>query len=150
MEFPIIDVSKQSVSEFATEYSKAKAVRSVVWYRFLRPTFVLATWALAAIYIRWCVENATDDERSLDAFMPGIEGIGIVVLAMIFWTFGRQMDALNPQRVRRVPDMLNAPHSDTTHDIPAGDAGRCLVAYHDEAGMISHVTTIHEFERQAA
>ncbi|MEI6000207.1 hypothetical protein H3V53_24275 [Paraburkholderia bengalensis] len=149
MEYPIIDVSKQSVSQFATECSKAQAMRSVAWYRFARPALVLGTWVLAAVYIRWCLANASEEEMSLDAFMPGIVGIGIVVLSMVLWTFGRQMDALNTSRVRRMPEAAEAPQP-ATHDIPEGDAGRCLVAYHDDDGMISHVMSVPEFERQAA
>ncbi|MEM5344348.1 hypothetical protein [Paraburkholderia azotifigens] len=150
MEYPIIDVSKQSVAQFATDSSKAKAVRSVAWYRFVRPTLVLGTWALAALYIRWCLANASEEELSLDAFMPGIAGIAIVVLAMVLWTFGRQMDAMNAHRVRRMPQTSEVSQPHTTHEIPEGDAGRCLVAYHDDDGMISHVTSVPEFERQAA
>ncbi|MFP3589689.1 hypothetical protein SCB29_39715, partial [Paraburkholderia sp. SIMBA_055] len=66
MEFPIIDVSKQSVSQFATEGSRAKAMRTVAWYRVVRPTLVLGTWVLAALYIRWCLANASEEELSLD------------------------------------------------------------------------------------
>ncbi|SEK07812.1 hypothetical protein [Paraburkholderia diazotrophica] len=150
MEFPIIDVSKQSVSQFATECGKARAVRFVAWYRFVRPVLVLGTWVLAAVYIRWCLANASEEELSLDAFMPGIMGIGIVALSMVLWTFGRQMDATNTNRVRRMPEAGNTPQPATTHEIPEGDAGRCLVAYHDDDGMISHVVTMPEFERQAA
>ena len=150
MEFPIIDVSKQSVSQFATESSKAKAMRTVAWYRVVRPTLVLGTWVLAALYIRWCLANASEEELSLDAFMPGIMGIGIVALAMILWTFGRQMDAMSTNRVRRMPQTSEVQASQTTHEIPEGDAGRCLVAYHDADGMISHVMSVREFEREAA
>jgi hypothetical protein len=150
MEYPIIDVSKQSVAQFASDSSKAKAMRTVAWYRFLRPTLVLGTWVLAALYIRWCLANASEEELSLDAFMPGIIGIGIVALSMVLWTFGRQMDAMNVQRVRRMPQTNVVPQTHTTHDIPQGEAGRCLIAYHDDDGMISHVMSVHEFERQAA
>ncbi|MBP0595802.1 hypothetical protein J8I87_40480 [Paraburkholderia sp. LEh10] len=150
MEYPIIDVSKQSVSQFATECSKAKAVRFVAWYRFVRPALVLGTWVLAAIYIRWCLANASEEELSLEAFMPGIAGIGIVALSMILWTFGRQIDAMSANRVRRMPETSDAPPAHTTHEIPQGDAGRCLVAYHDDDGMILHVVTMPEFERKAA
>ncbi|MEM5330495.1 hypothetical protein VSR34_28385 [Paraburkholderia sp. JHI2823] len=150
MEFPIIDVSKQSVSQFATECTREKAMRMVAWYRFVRPSLVLGTWVLAAAYIRWCLVHASAEELSLDAFMPGISGIGIVVLAMILWTFGRQMDAMNANRVRRMPETSDGPPPVTTLEVPHGDAGRCLVAYHDDDGMISHVVTAPEFERQAA
>ena len=153
MEYPIIDVSKQSVSDFATEGSKARAVRFVAWYRFVRPALVLGTWVLAALYIRWCLANASDEELSLDAFMPGIVGIGIVVLSMLLWTFGRQMDAMNTNRVRRMPDTNDVSmhaQQQTQHAIPEGDAGRCLVAYHDDDGMISHVVSMPEYEREAA
>ncbi|WP_109482688.1 hypothetical protein [Paraburkholderia sp. C35] len=150
MEYPIIDVSKQSVAQFASESSKAKAVRAVAWYRFVRPTLVLGTWVLAALYIRWCLANASEEELSLDAFMPGIMGIGIVALSMVLWTFGRQMDLMNANRVRRMPQTNDAPQPQTTHEIPEGDAGRCLVAYHDDDGMISHVMSVPEFERQVA
>ncbi|CAD6562426.1 hypothetical protein ACFQ3P_40605 [Paraburkholderia sabiae] len=151
MEYPIIDVSKQSVAQFASDSSKAKAVRAVAWYRFVRPTLVLGTWVLAALYIRWCLANASEEELSLDAFMPGIMGIAIVVLSMVLWTFGRQMDAMNEHRVRRMPQTSEvAQQSHTAHEIPEGDAGRCLVAYHDDDGMISHVMSVPEFERQAA
>ncbi|MBN3758102.1 hypothetical protein G3N95_34660 [Paraburkholderia sp. Tr-20389] len=150
MEHPIIDVSKQSVAQFATESSKTRAMRTVAWYRVVRPTLVLGTWVLAALYIRWCLANASEEELSLDAFMPGIVGIGIVALSMILWTFGRQMDAMNAHRVRRMPQATEASQPDTPHEIPEGDAGRCLVAYHDDDGMISHVMSVPEFERQAA
>jgi hypothetical protein len=151
MEYPIIDVSKQSVSQFATEGSKARAVRFVAWYRFVRPALVLGTWVLAALYIRWCLANASDEELSLDAFMPGIMGIGIVALSMILWTFGRQMDAMNTNRVRRMPAANEASvQTHAQHAIPEGDAGRCLVAYHDDDGMISHVVSMPEYEREAA
>jgi hypothetical protein len=150
MEYPIIDVSKQSVSQFATDSTRAQAVRAVAWYRFVRPTLVLGTWVLAALYIRWCLATASEEELSLDAFMPGIAGIAIVALSMIVWTFGRQMDAMNVHRVRRMPAASEALQPETTHEIPEGDAGRCLVAYHDDDGMISHVTSVPEFERQAA
>jgi hypothetical protein len=52
MNFPIIDVSKQSVAEFATESSKGRAMRSVAWYRVVRPALVLCMWVLAVMYIR--------------------------------------------------------------------------------------------------
>ncbi|MBN3766053.1 hypothetical protein [Burkholderia sp. Ac-20365] len=150
MEYPIIDVSKQSVAQFATESSKAKAMRAVAWYRFVRPALVLGTWVLAALYIRWCLANASEEELSLNAFMPGITGIAIVALSMIVWTFGRQMDAMNTGRVRRMPQTADTPAPQTSHEIPEGDAGRCLVAYHDDDGMISHVMSVHQFEREAA
>ena len=150
MEYPIIDVSKQSVAQFAMDSSKTKAIRTVAWYRLLRPTLVLGTWVLAALYIRWCLANASEEELSLDAFMPGIIGIGIVALSMVLWTFGRQMDAMNEHRVRRMPQTGEVSQVHTTHEIPEGDAGRCLVAYHDDDGTISHVTSVPELERQAA
>src|SRR5262245_55606018 len=116
MEYPIIDVSKQSVSQFAIDSSKASAVRSVAWYRFVRPTLVLGTWLLAALYIRWCLANASEEELSLHAFMPGITGIAIVALSMIVWTFGRQMDAMNTGRVRRMPQTGETPAPQTAHE----------------------------------
>ena len=149
MNFPIIDVSKQSVAQFATEFSKHKALRSVAWYRIVRPALVLCTWLLAAAYIRWCLTNASADELSLDAFMPGIAGITAVAAMMVLWTLGRQMDVMNSNRVRRMPVSADAPHH-TTRDIDVGEASRCLVAYHDDDGIISHVVSMPEFERQAA
>jgi|SRR3954468_2749583 hypothetical protein len=149
MNFPIIDVSKQSVAQFATESSRGKALRSVAWYRIVRPALVLCTWVLAAVYIRWCLANASPEELSLDAFIPGIAGIVIVAATMTLWTFGRQMDALNTDRVRRIPVSVDV-SDDATRAIAVGQAGRCLVAYHDAAGMISHVVSMPEVEREAA
>jgi hypothetical protein len=149
MNFPIIDVSKQSVAEFATESSKGRAMRSVAWYRVVRPALVLCMWVLAVMYIRWCLANASPEELSLDAFLPGIAGIAAVALTMILWTFGRQMDAMNINRARRMPVSDDLPRDDT-RDITFSNAGRCLVAYHDDDGVISHVVSMPEFERQAA
>ncbi|MDH6147296.1 MULTISPECIES: hypothetical protein [Paraburkholderia] len=149
MNFPIIDVSKQSVAQFTRESSKGRAMRSVAWYRIVRPALVLCMWVLAAAYIRWCLANASDEELSLDAFMPGIAGIAAVATAMILWTFGRQMDAMKPDRARRMPVSADVPHH-ATREIAVGNAVRCLVAYHDDDGMISHVVSMPEFERQAA
>jgi hypothetical protein len=149
MNFPIIDVSKQSVAQFATECTRGRAVRSVAWYRVVRPALVLCMWVLAAVYIRWCLANASPAELSLAAFMPGITGITAVAAAMILWTFGRQMDAMNTSRPRRMPVSDDVAH-DATREIAVGSAGRCLVAYHDDDGVISHVVAMPEFERQAA
>jgi len=149
MNFPIIDVSKQSVAQFAVESSKAQAVRSVAWYRVVRPALVLCMWVLAVVYIRWCLENASPEELSLDAFMPVIAGIAAVALTMILWTFARQMDAMSSNRTRRMPLREEVRH-DETREITFGNAGRCLVAYHDDDGVISHVVSMPEFERQAA
>jgi len=149
MDFPIIDVSKQSVAQFATECSKGKALRFVAWYRVVRPALVLCTWVLAAAYIRWCLANASEEELSLEAFMPGITGIAAVATSMILWTVGRQMGGMSEGRVRRMPVGADAPQ-DVTREIPIGDAGRCLVAYHDDDGVISHIVSMPESERQAA
>lgn len=149
MDFPIIDVSKQSVAQFATGCSKGKALRFVAWYRVVRPVLVLCTWALAAAYIRWCLANASEEELSLHAFMPGITGIAAVAATMILWTLGRQMDVMRADRVRRMPISADVPQH-VTHKIPAGDVGRCLVAYHDDNGMFSHVVSMLEVERQSA
>jgi len=149
MDFPIIDVSKQSVAQFATECSKGKALRFVAWYRVVRPALVLCTWVLAAAYIRWCLANASEEELSLEAFMPGITGIAAVATSMILWTLGRQMGGMNEGRVRRMSAGADVPQ-DMTREIPTGDAGRCLVAYHDDDGVISHIVSMPESERQAA
>ncbi|CAB3739767.1 hypothetical protein [Paraburkholderia rhynchosiae] len=149
MNFPIIDVSKQSIAQFTRESSKAQAMRSVAWYRVVRPALVLCMWVLAAVYFRWCLANASPEELSLDAFMPGITGIAAVAAAMIIWTFGRQMDAMNTNRARRMPVSDDVSY-DATREIAVGNAGRCLVAYHDDDGTISHVVSMPEFERQAA
>ncbi|MBC8752467.1 hypothetical protein OKW43_007405 [Paraburkholderia sp. WC7.3g] len=149
MNFPIIDVSKQSVAQFATECSKGRAMRTVAWYRVVRPALVLCMWVLAAVYIRWCLANASPEELSLDAFMPGITGIAAVAAAMTVWTIGRQMDAINTHRARRMP-VSDDVSLDATREIAVGNAGRCLVAYHDDDGAVSHVVSMPEFERQTA
>jgi hypothetical protein len=148
MNFPIIDISKQSVAQFATGCSRARALRFVAWYRVVRPALVLCTWGLATTYIRWCLANASEEELSLEAFMPCITGVATVTGSMILWTLGRQTVEMSKGRVRRMPISTElAQH--VRHDIPAGDVGRCLVAYHDDDGMISHVVSMPGFERQA-
>jgi len=149
MNFPIIDVSKQSVAQFETGCSRGKALRYVAWYRVLRPALVLCTWVLAGAYIHWCLSHASEEELSLHAFMPGITGIATVAASMIFWTLGRQRDVMSTGRVHRMPITADVPQP-ATHEIPPGDVGRCLVAYHDDDGMISHVVSMPEFERQTA
>ncbi|MFL9911382.1 hypothetical protein [Paraburkholderia sp. RL17-337-BIB-A] len=149
MNFPIIDISKQSVAQFSTGCSRARALRFVAWYRVGRPVLVLCTWMLAVAYIRWCLANASDEELSLKAFVPCITGIATVTGSMILWTLGRRTDAMSKGRVHRM-QISAALVQHVRHDIPAGDVGRCLVAYHDDDGMISHVVPMPEFERQTA
>jgi hypothetical protein len=149
VDFPIIDVSKQSVAQFAIGCSRGEALRFVAWYRVVRPLLVLCAWVLAAVYIRWCLANASEEELSLHAFMPGITGIAAVAASLILWTLGRQMDVMGTDRMRRMPISADAPKL-VTHEIPAGDAGRCLVAYHDDNGMFSHVVSLLEVDRETA
>jgi predicted Rdx family selenoprotein len=149
VDFPIIDVSKQSVAEFAIGSSKSEALCLVVWYRVVRPLLVLCTWLLAAAYIRWCLVNASQEELSLHAFMPGITGIAAVATSIVLWTFGRLADVTGANRMHRMPISADAPNL-MTHQIPSGEAGRCLVAYHDDNGMFSHVVSMLEIERETA
>jgi hypothetical protein len=149
VDFPIIDVSKQSVAQFAIDYSKADAQRMVAWYRVVRPLLVVFTWVLAAAYIRWCLVNASEEELSLRAFMPVIAGIATVAASMILWTLGRQINMTGTDRTRRMPISEDAPVL-VTHEVPAGDAGRCLIAYHDDNGIFSHVVSMPAAERETA
>ncbi len=149
MDLPIIDVSRQSVDQFAIECTKREALRLVAWYRFVRPLLVLCTWVLAAAYIRWCLANASEEELSLHAFIPGITGIAAVTASMILWTLGRQINMTSTDRVRRMPISGNAPEL-LTHEIPTGDAGRCLMAYHDDNGIFSHFVSMPAVERETA
>ncbi|KVN50068.1 hypothetical protein [Burkholderia ubonensis] len=149
MNFHIIDVSKQTVSEFSSEFSKPKALGLVAWYRFARPAIVLMIWVLAASYIRWCVANADKNELSLDAFMPSIVGMTMIAIAMVAWTIARSLVVRQAQHAPR--DVDHADHIallTTASRVP--DAGRCLVAYHDDAGNISHVEAVADATKYAA
>lgn len=150
MNFPIIDVSKQSVAQFATGCSRGKALQFVAWYRVIRPALLVALWVLSATYIRWCLDHASEAELSLQALMPVITGIVTVSAAMILWTGLRQIDLQSTGRVRRMPDNAGASHHPLSELPMAVDAGRCLVAYHDDDGMISRVVSMPEYAQQAA
>ena len=65
MDFPIIDISKQSVQQFEAQCSRGHALRQVVWYRLARPAMVLGMWALAGVYMRWCLECHNAPENFL-------------------------------------------------------------------------------------
>jgi hypothetical protein len=154
MTFPIIDVSKQSVAQFETQCSRGRAWQFVAWYRVIRPMLVFGIWFLAVRYIRWCLDSAPPEEVSLDAFLPIITGIAAVSATLIVWTLARQIELLRGGRVRRMHDGARAA-DEVTAPLPreltvAADAGRCLVAYHDDDGMISHVVSMPEYVRQAA
>ncbi|CDY77493.1 Biofilm PGA synthesis auxiliary protein PgaD [Caballeronia glathei] len=151
MTFPIIDVSKQTVEQFKAQNSHWQAVRYVAWYRLARPVLVLSMWLLAAYYMRWCLTNASPGELSLEALMPSLLGIATVGGALILWTIGRQVDQGRSNRVRAMPMMAEPLALEAPHGIALDvDAGRRLVAYHDDDGLISHVISVPEAVRQAA
>ncbi|CAB3763033.1 hypothetical protein [Paraburkholderia solisilvae] len=154
MPFPIIDVSKQSVAQFEAQCSRVRAWQYVAWYRVMRPLLVIGIWFLAARYIRWCLANATPTEVSLEAFVPIVIGIAAVSATLIVWTLARQLDLFHTGRVRRMHDGARAADDAAAppqRELPvAADAGRCLVAYHDDDGMISHVVSMPDYARQAA
>ncbi|CAN0628612.1 conserved protein of unknown function [Burkholderia multivorans] len=141
MDIPIIDVSKQTVSEFSSEFSKRKAVRLVAWYRFARPAMVLMIWVLAASYVRWCIANADDSELTLDAFMPGIVGMTTIAVVMVVWTLLRALVAGHagqvPSREARAGHVVFPAAASR-----APEAGRCLMAYHDDDGNIARVEAV--------
>jgi len=154
MTFPIIDVSKQSVAEFETQCTRSRAWQFVAWYRVVRPLLVFGIWFLAVRYIRWCLEHATPEEVSLEAFVPIIIGVAAVSATLIVWTIARQIDLFHSDRLRRMNDGARA--ADEAAAPPQAElpvtaaAGRCLVAYHDDDGMISHVVSMPEYARQTA
>jgi hypothetical protein len=151
MDFPIIDVSKQSVRQFEAACSHAQAVGYVAWYRLIRPALVLGMWLAAAWYINGCLSHASPEELSLDAFMPSFLGIAAIVLALTLWTVFRQIERrLNPVRQERVPDV--APPIAMFAPALGANGERCMVAYHDDDGFISHVMSMaeHEYAKQAA
>ncbi|APR36730.1 hypothetical protein [Paraburkholderia sp. SOS3] len=154
MTFPIIDVSKQSVAEFETQCTRSRAWQFVAWYRVVRPLLVFGIWFLAVRYIRWCLEHATPEEVSLEAFVPVIVGVAAVSATMIVWTIARQIDLFHTGRLRRMHDgarAADAAAAPLQPELPVTlAAGRCLVAYHDDDGMISHVVSMPEYARQTA
>jgi hypothetical protein len=153
MTFPIIDVSKQSVSQFETQCSRGRAWQFVAWYRVIRPLLVFGIWFLAIRYIRWCLQHATPEEVSLEAFVPIIIGVAAVSATLIVWTIARRIDLFHTGRLRRMQDGARAADeaAPPQRELPvAAGAGRCLVAYHDDDGMISHVVSVPEFARQSA
>jgi len=153
MTFPIIDVSKQSVAQFETQCSRGRAWQFVTWYRVIRPMLVFGIWFLAARYIRWCLASATPEEMSLGAFVPIITGIAAVSATLMVWILARQIDLFHTGRLRRMNDGARTADEATAppqRELPvAADAGRCLVAYHDDDGMISHVVSM-PYARQPA
>ncbi|WP_206171237.1 hypothetical protein [Trinickia terrae] len=141
MDFPIIDASTQSVLQFETAYSRAQAVRYVAWYRVVRPALVLGVWLVSAWYVNWCLAHASPEELSLDAFMPSLFGIAAIAWTLTLWTLFRRLERrLNPVRQERVPDV--APSAAVFDPQLAADAGRRMVAYHDDEGFISHVMSM--------
>ncbi|WP_207002907.1 hypothetical protein [Trinickia mobilis] len=148
MDYPIIDVSKQSVQQFETECSHAQAVRYVAWYRVIRPAVVLGMWLFGAWYVNGCLAHASPEELSLQAFLPSILGIGAMAWTLSLWTLFRRIERhLNPVRQERVPDM--APPVAFFHQELGDGAARCMVAYHDDDGFISHVMSMSEHVKQA-
>jgi hypothetical protein len=151
MDFPIIDISKQSVQQFETQCSRGKALRQVMWYRLVRPSMVLGMWTLAAAYIRWCLAHASPEELSLDALMPSIIGIGSMGCVLTAWVIGRKVDQRSSRSRGRPMFMADGMPSDATNDIVlAANSGRRLVAYHDDDGLVSQVMSMPAEARQPA
>lgn len=146
MDLPIIDVSKQTVSQFSSEFSKPKAVRMVAWYRIARPALVLIIWVLAASYIRWCIVHADESELSLDAFMPGIVGMTAIAVAMVAWTIARSLVVGHAEHAPSHADRTDGAISPAAAS-RSPDAGRCMVAYHDDDGNISRVEALADAAR---
>jgi hypothetical protein len=142
MRFPIIDASRYSIRDFESEFSRVRAWRYAFWFRFARPAMMIGMWVLAGLYLRWCVQTAQPGELTFQTLAPGFAVIGCVITAFAAWAM---VHSAAEQRNRRAaafdrtsPISYAAPARSGLHE----GRGRRLVAYHDEKGAISHVTSV--------
>jgi hypothetical protein len=143
MSFPIVDASNQLLSQWEAQCGRAKAIRTLAWYRIVRPTCVTMAWISAGSYVQWCIANASAAELSAQAFMPGITGIAVIAAAMTLWTFARHMERrLRRTKGKRGPGEAPLVAFPTSALVPV--PGRCMIAYHDDDGLVSHVTSLHD------
>ena len=144
MIFPIIDASRYSIRDFESEFSRMRAWRYALWFRIARPTMVIGMWVLAALYLRWCVLTAQPGELTFQTLAPGLAVIAAVMTTFVAWAMVHS--AAEHRNRRAAAFQWTAPLAYAT---PTGfglteERGRRLMAYHDEKGAISHVTTVQD------
>jgi hypothetical protein len=143
--FPIIDVSRQSISELESEFGRGRAWRYALWFRLARPAAMIGMWVMVGLYLRWCVLSAQPKDLAMDALTPAIIGIACVVTAFMTWTMAYGMvksRRKHPGTVHRSSPYVQAV---TPYVDPSRGRGRRLVVYHDEKGAISQVMSMPEF-----
>jgi hypothetical protein len=144
MIFPIIDASRYSIRDFESEFSRMRAWRYALWFRIARPTMVIGMWVLAALYLRWCVLTAQPGELAIQTLAPEIAVIVSVITAFVVWAMVHS--AAEHRNSRAAAFHWTAPLAcaTPTRFVLAEGSGRRLMAYHDEKGAISHVTTVQD------
>jgi len=144
MKEPIIDGSGASLQQHLQNLKRGKAIRRYIWYRAVRPLLVACIWAAAAFYIYWCVASAGSTEFSLKQVLPDVLTILCMGLTFTLWTLARRRGngiAGSEQPARAAPISTLDLAKDVVLSV---GAGRRLVAYHDDDGLISHVAPLQQ------
>ncbi|AOY95808.1 hypothetical protein BKK79_29410 [Cupriavidus sp. USMAA2-4] len=144
MNEPIIDTSGAGLQAYLQYLGRGKALRRYLWFRLARPAIVAGAWLAAAYYIYRCVLSGGGSPVTWREFVPQLLAVAAMALALSLWAFARLAGEHRPG-AHHTPRAAATPSLDLAKDVVlAVGAGRRLVAYHDQDGLISRVAPLQQ------